>query len=220
MSQTEFPITRLRAAIVAIVPLVLLIGFFYHPYFSPVTDPGEIAEAAAADTTRWGIAHITIGVGYALMSLAFLAIRSYLRDAGEDRWSAPALPCVIVGGTLFTALIGMEFAPLAAIESGADAEAAQDELRPWFLPVLLTGAISYAFGFAIAIVRGGLPRPELARFVAAALVVMAVVRFVPVAVAPYVLSVAGVMALWPLAYQIWISPAAPPEPHPQLTAAG
>lgn len=53
---------RLRAAAVAIAPAVLLTGFFYHPYISPPVDPAAIAAAAAADPTRWGLAHLTVAV--------------------------------------------------------------------------------------------------------------------------------------------------------------
>ncbi len=77
---------RFRAAIVAVAPAVLLAAFVYHPYIAPPTDPEAIATAAASDTTRWGLAHLAIGAGYGLAVLAFLAIRSYLREAGEERW--------------------------------------------------------------------------------------------------------------------------------------
>jgi hypothetical protein len=55
-------------------------------------------------------------VASGLLVLAFLAIRSYLRGTGEDRWSILALPFIVVGSTLFAVLPGMEFAPLAAAE--------------------------------------------------------------------------------------------------------
>jgi hypothetical protein len=55
-------------------------------------------------------------VASGLLVLAFLAIRSYLREAGEDRWNILALPFIVVGSTLFAVLPGMEFAPLAAAE--------------------------------------------------------------------------------------------------------
>src|SRR5687768_14785627 len=81
---------RFRAAIVGVAPAVLLAAFVYHPYITPPTDPEAIASAAA-DTTRWGLAHLAIGVGYGLAVLAFLAIGSYLRQAGEERWSSLGL---------------------------------------------------------------------------------------------------------------------------------
>lgn len=51
--------------------------------------------------------------------LAFIALRSYLREAEEERWSAPALPLIVLGSMLFVVLTGMEFALLAAAERGA-----------------------------------------------------------------------------------------------------
>jgi hypothetical protein len=200
---------RLGAAVVAIAPALLLVGFLYHPYLA-TPDEADVAAAAAADTTRWGLAHLAVGVGYGLAALAFLAIRSYLHEAGEERWSAPALPCAVLGGALFAILPGMEFAPLAAAETGGDVEAAQGALLPWFVPVFLTAAVSLALGvigFALAIARGAVLSPPLARLVVGALVVMAVARFVPLGVAQYVTGVAGVVALWPLAYTIWRQPA-------------
>jgi hypothetical protein len=196
----------LRAAVVAIAPVVLLAGFVYHPFLDPPTDPGTIAAAAAADTTRWGLAHLAIAVGYGFAVFAFIAIRSYLREAGEERWSAGALPFIVMGSTLFAVLPGMEFAPLAAAEAGADARAAQAALIPWFVPVLVTGAVSFALGalgFAMGIVRSGVMSRVPTWLVVGSLVVMAATRFLPLGVAPYVIALAGVLALWPLAFAMW-----------------
>lgn len=206
---------QLRAAIVVIAPAVLLAGFAYHPYVASGTDEAGLAAAAASDTTRWGLSHLAIGVGYALAALAFIAIRSYLRDAGEDRWSVIALPLIVLGCALFPILTGMEFALLAAAETGSDGEAAQSELMPWFLPILLTGAISFvlgAIGFAAGIVRSGVLGGPLVWLVAGALIVMAAVRFIPLGAAQYVIGVAGVAALWPLGWVMWTQP----EPRSRL----
>jgi hypothetical protein len=213
---------RFRAAIVAIAPAVLLGGFVYHPYIAPPTDPAAIAAAAASDTARWGLAHLAIAVGYGLAVLAFLAIRSYLHEAREERWSVPALPFIVVGSTLFVVLTGMEIGLLAAAETGADVQAVQSALFPWFIPILLTGALSFALGvlgFAMGIIRSGVLGPRLTWIVVGALVVMAVARFVPLSVAPYVIAAAGIVALWPLAYQMWkypepAQPATQPRPMP------
>jgi hypothetical protein len=57
----------------------------------------------------------------------------------------------VVGSTLFVKLPGMEFAPLAAIEAGADVVAVQAALATWFIPILVTGVIAFAVGvFAFA----------------------------------------------------------------------
>ncbi len=94
---------RSRAAIVAIAPGVLLAGFASHPYIG-VGPPDEaaIAAAVASEATRWGLSHLMVAVGSGLAVLAFLAIRSYLRQAGEERWSSLALPFIVMGSTLFT----------------------------------------------------------------------------------------------------------------------
>jgi hypothetical protein len=62
----------------------------------------------------------------------------------------------VVGSTLFVKLPGMEFAPLAAIEAGADVVAVQAALATWFIPILVTGVIAFAvgvFAFAMGIAR-------------------------------------------------------------------
>lgn len=221
MAQFDTTRARLRAAIVAVAPMVLLAGFVYHPFLDHPTDPGTIAAAAAADTTRWGLAHLTIAVGYGFAVLAFIAIRSYLREAGEERWSARALPFTVIGSTLFAVLPGMEFAPLAAAEAGGNAQAAQAALIPWFVPILLTGGVSFAIGalgFAIGIVRSTAMNPLTTWLVVGALIVMATARFVPLGPAPYIIAVAGILALWPLAFAMWKhaegQPAEQPRPMP------
>lgn len=211
---------RLRAAIVAIAPAVLFAGFAYHPYVTNGRDEAALAEAAASDTTRWGLSHLAIGIGYALLALAFIAIRSYLREAGEERWSAAALPLSVAGCALFPILTGMEFTLLAAAETGGDAEAAQTELMPWFIPVLLMGAISFALGalgFARGVAHSGVLSLQPMRLVVGALVVMAAARFVPLGAAQYVIGVAGLLALLPLAYEMWERPGARPEGDPRPT---
>jgi hypothetical protein len=213
---------RFRAAIVAIAPAVLLAGLFYHPYISPPTDEAAIAAAATSDTTRWGLAHLAISVGSGLAVLAFLAIRSYLREAGEERWSILALPFIVIGSTLFVVLTGMEIGLMAAAEVGADVQAVQSALFPWFIPILLTGALSFAlgvFGFATGLVRSGVLGARLSWLVVGALVVMAAARFVPLSAALYVGGVAAIVALWPLAYEMWkhpeaARPARQPRPMP------
>lgn len=213
---------RLRAAIVVIAPALLFAGFAYHPYVANGTDEAALAEAAASDTTRWGLSHLAIGIGYALAALAFIAIRSYLREAGEDRWSSVALPLSVVGCALFPILTGMEFALLAAAETGGDPEAAQTELMPWFIPVLLTGAVSFALGalgFAMGIVRSRVLSERRARLVAGALVVMAAARFVPLGAAQYLIGVAGLLALSMLAYEMWERPKAQLGGQPRATHA-
>jgi hypothetical protein len=70
---------RFGASIVALAPAVMLAGLFAHPYIATLPDEAAVAETATADTTRWGLVHLTVGVASGLLVLAFLDIRSYLR---------------------------------------------------------------------------------------------------------------------------------------------
>jgi hypothetical protein len=204
-------ISRLRAAIVAVAPIVLLVAFVAHPYIGlGLPDEDAVARAAAANTFRWGIAHILVAIASGLLLLAFLSIRSYLREAGENRWSALAVPFVAIGAVLYAVPPGMEFAALAAAETGADVESIQSALLPWFVPVLLTGGIASAIGLfcfarALSAARGaGLNVPGLTVM---ALGGMAVTRLVPLNLVQfYVHAAAALVALLPLAYAMWRHP--------------
>lgn len=202
---------RYRAGVLAVAPVLLLVAGVWHPYL-PGRLPNDtaVAEAVLQDPTRWGLAHVAAGVAFGFTVLAFVAIRNQLREAGEQRWSGAGLPLVVLGSALYTMLPGMELAPLAAAESGADVAAVQAALEPWFVPVLIAGAgmsVLGIVGFAAGIIRSGLLSPGTARLVMAALVVMAVSRLVPLAAFQlYVQAVAALVALWPLAYRIWRPP--------------
>ncbi len=203
-----------RPAALVVAAAVLLAALVAHPYIAGrLPNDDAVAEAVAAGTTRWGVVHLATSVASALIILAFLAVRSYLREAGEDRFSAGGMPFVIVGTTLFAVLAEMEFVPLAAAETGAttaEISAAQDAITGWFAPVLLAGAFTFAIGvfsFARAISITTVGSLGLTRVVVAALVVMAVSRFVPLAAAQfYVQGAAAIVALWPLAYAIGTQP--------------
>ncbi|MGH3133078.1 MAG: hypothetical protein ACRDNY_04955 [Gaiellaceae bacterium] len=204
--------TRLGAAIVAVAPAVLLAGVLYHPYLSGFFDSGELAAAVESDTTRWGLAHLAVAIAYGLLAVAFVAVRSYLRKAGEHRWSNIALPFVVLGCTMFAVQAGMEFGPLAAAEAGGDVEQTQEELVPWVIPTVAIGALAFTLGilgFAKGIADTGVVSPGVAKLVVGALVVTAAVRFLPLGETLYVHGVAGVAALWPLAAAMWSRP----EPH-------
>jgi hypothetical protein len=208
MANVDIGRNQWRTTIMVLAPVALLVAFVTHPYLSGrLPNDAEVAAAVAAGPTRWGAVHLATAVASGLIILAFLAVRSYLREAGEDRFSALGVPFVVIGSTLFAVLPGMEFAPLAAAETGAttmEIEAAQEALASWFLPVLMTGAVAFAIGVlgfarAISIVTVG--SRGLTRVVVAALIVMAVSRFVPLAAVQfYVQGVAVIVALWPLAF--------------------
>ena len=206
-------VTLFRTAILVIAPAVMLVGGGYHPWIGNPGDPGffqTLAAAVTADATRWWIAHFLIAVGSGLLVIAFLATRSYLRDAGEGRWSVIGLPFIVMGSTLYALLPAMEFAPVGAFRTGADIAAVQAALMPWFGPILLASAVLFALGvlgFVIGIIRSDALSPWLTWIVAGALVAMAASRFFPVGVAQlYAGPAAGVVALWAMAYAIWKRP--------------
>lgn len=203
--------SRTRAAIVAIAPAVLLAVLAAHP-FLPGRLPNElaVAEAVAAHTASWGAVHLATAVASGLLILAFLALRSHLREAGEDGYSALGVPFIVLGGTLFAFLAALEFTPLAVAETGAataNIAAAQAALAPWFVGTLMIGALTFAvgaFAFAKAIVQSRVLTPGLTGLVVAALLIMALARLVPFSIVQfYVQGVAGIIALWPLAHQMW-----------------
>jgi MFS family permease len=204
-----------RTVILVVAPAVLLAAFVTHAYLpGRLPNDAAVAEAIVDGPTRWGWVHLTTSVASALIALAFLAVRSYLREAGEDRLSTFGVPFVVIGSTLFAVLPGMEFAPLAAAERGAtvsEIEATQAALAPWFTTVLISGAVVFAIGviaFASAISATTVGGPALTRVVVGALIVMALSRFAPLAAVQfYVQGVATIVALWPLAYAMRTQPA-------------
>ena len=201
--------SRFRATVVAVAPVALLAALLWHPRI-PGRLPNEtaIGNAAAAGTTRWGLAHLAAAVASALVMLAFVAIRGYLREAGEGGWSAVGLPFIVIGSTLYAVLPGMEFTPLAAVKVGTDPRAAQAALEPWFVPVGVIGGILFALGvlaFSKAIADSNMLSAPLSGIVIAALIVTAASRLVPFAAAQFYVQGASVLiALWPMAHRMWI----------------
>jgi hypothetical protein len=202
---------RSRAAIVAAAPLLLLLGFVSHPYL-PGRQPNvdAIAAAVGADTTRWALSHLATSMGAILLIVAFLAVDRYVRDLGVRQWRGSGLGFIVVGTALYALLPAMEFAPLAAVETGGDVRGAQTALLPWFSTVIVVAALSSMFGtvrFARALTQARVMSRRLTGLVAGALLVMAVARFVPfAAVQFYVQGAAALVALWPLAYGMWMRP--------------
>lgn len=211
---------RFGAVAVALAPAVMFVALAGHPFLARLPDAVAVAGAVGQSTTRWGIIHLLTAVGVSLTALAFLAIRAWLRDAGEDRFSAWALPWVILGSALYGLLPALEFAPMAAALAGNDVAGVQAALEPWFIAILGTSVVIFAvgvFGFARAIAASRILSRGLTRLVVTALVVLALSRFVPLgAVQFYVQAAAGLVALWPLAYQLWRSP----RPAVPVTSSG
>jgi ethanolamine transporter EutH len=215
---TESTTSRLRAVATALAPPALLAAFVWHPYLAGrLPNAPAIAEAVAEDPTQWGLAHLAAGVASGVVVLAFIAVRGFIRERGDDPWSALGMPFIVIGSVLYAMLPGMEFAPLAAVAAGGDPEAAQSALQPWFLSVLLIGAVIFAVG-VLSVAKGIAGRsilsPAVTRLVVVGLVVFAASRLVPLfAVQGYVQAAAALVALWPLAGRMWS-----PSPAPVATA--
>lgn len=207
------------AAVVALAPAVMLVALVSHPFIAVLPDAHAVADAVQADTTRWAVVHLLTAVGVALVALAFVAVRVHLRDAGEDRFSSRGLPLVLFGSAMYGLLPALEFAPLAAAETGGNVAAVQDFLQPWFLGALVTGAVAFAAGtlaFARAIAASAILDPRARQVVVTALVVLALSRVVPLGLVQfYVQALAGLLAFWPLARVMWrrteVAPAARPS---------
>jgi hypothetical protein len=207
---------RAAALVTALAPATLLAGFLAHPFLA-VPGPARVAELVEAGATRWAVAHLMTAVASALMAVAFVAVRDQLRAAGDDLRGSWGLPFVVFGSALYAFLPGLEFAPLAVAEAGGDVAAAQAALEPWFIPMFVTGVLAFAagvFAFARDVRRSAILGTGAARTVAAALVVLAVARAVPLGVVQFHLqSVAAIVALWPLAAAMW-RPATSHAHHP------
>jgi len=204
---------RLRSAVVAAAPLVLLVGFVSHPFIGlGPPDAAAVGAAAASETTRWGVSHLIVAVGSGVLLLAFLAIRTSLRESGEERWSARAVPPIVIASILYAVLPGMEFAALAAAETGADVRAAQVAVQPWFTPIIVASGMTFLLGvlsFARGMARITPVSPTFTRVVVVGLVAAGLARLVPLTgVQFYVQSAALIVALWPLAYEMWRHPTA------------
>lgn len=199
--------SKALALTVAAGPLLLLGAMLWHPVLpGRLPDNDAVAKAAAANVTRWGLSHLAAAVAAAAVAVAFIVIRSYLRERGDGWLSAVGLALVVVGSTLFAVLPGMEFSALAAQRTGADIAAAQDALQPWFISVLAGGSVLFATGtalFAVAILRCAPMARTSAVLIAAALLVFGVSRVVPIGVVQfYVQPAAALLALLPLAAEI------------------
>lgn len=207
-TQTSSPTTvRGTAALVVLGPVSLLGAMLWHPPLpGRLPDNDAVAEAAAADLTRWGLVHLATAIAVALVVVAFVAVRGFLRERGDGWPSAVGLGCVVLGSTLYAVLPGMEFAVLAAHETGGDPAATQAALESWFTATLVSGAAVFAVGtalFAAAVVRTGTFGRTEAVVIAGALVVFGLSRLVPVgAVQFYVQPAAALLALLPIAAEM------------------
>jgi hypothetical protein len=203
-----------QVTVLAVAPATLLAALVAHPFIEGrLPNETAIAEEVLAGTTRWGVVHLAASLASALIAVAFLAVRNHLHEAGEDRLSRLGLPLVIVGSTLYAVLPGMEFAALAAAETGAttaEVTEVQDAIGSWFMPVLVAGGVTFGLGvvsFVGAIRTSRIASARITSVVSVALIVMALSRLVPLSVTQfYIHGLAAVAAMWPLAYVMRTNP--------------
>lgn len=203
-----------QITVLTVAPATLLVALFAHPFIEGrLPNQTAIADAVVAGTTRWGVVHLAAGLASALIAVAFLSVRRYLHEAGEDRLSGLGIPLVIIGSTLYAVMPGMEFAVLAAADNGATtAEVAevQGAIGPWFMAVLIGGGLTFGLGaisFVGAIAVSKIASARITQVVSVALIVMALSRLVPLSVAQfYIHGLSAVVAMWPLAYVMRTNP--------------
>jgi hypothetical protein len=198
-----------RAGIIIIAPAVMFFSFVYHPHIGSPLDADfldRFASAVMADPFRWGVVHYITGIGCGLMMLAFLAIRNHFseRSGKTKHWFGTGLHFIIMGNLFYAFLPSMEMGAMVAAEINADVAAFQGTLMSWFAPTLLTSALLFSTGavcFATGIIRAGLWNRSLCWVIAAALVLTGLSRFAPLNVIQfYVQGIAGILALWPIAW--------------------
>lgn len=223
MALEQQNLTKPAIAIIALAPAVLSAGFLLHPFIGAgKPDQAVIAQAADGHTTQWGVAHLVLALSSALLILAFLSVRVWLRGAANEVWSARGVPFIVLGSTLYALLPAMEMSPLFAAKAGVDVEAVARALVPWFIPIIISSSITYLLGvgmLACGIADSRLLSPSVTRVVVVGLVVSAVSRFVPItAVQFYVQSAAALAAFWTLAAHIGSSATATPRQPAKPTA--
>jgi hypothetical protein len=145
--------------------VLLTAALLWHPPLpGRLPDSAGVADAASADLTRWGLSHVAAALAFGAVAVGFVAVRGHLRERGDGSASAVGLGLVLIGSTLYAVLPGMEFAVVAAHETGADLAQTQAALESWFVPILIVGAVTFAFGtvlVAVAVARGVLrPAPH------------------------------------------------------------
>lgn len=201
---SEATLGRMRAAIVAIAPLLLLIGFIYLPYVNDFTDEAAVAEAVTDDATRWAWGAIILTTAMGLMLSAAVVVRMHLAEDGEHRWSPPAMFLLLVGGTLFLAS-GADLGYVYADGAGQDVAAYTAASSDW-VGLRLVASVLFGLGWlllALAVYRSAILPRQHTWAVVAGLVVLTAMLFVPMGWALYVAGVAAIVGLWPLAYHLW-----------------
>lgn len=219
MSTADTTSSRTAAILVAIAPAALLAAVLIHPFLA-VPGPEVVGALVPEGTTRWAVAHLTTAAASGFVAVAFAAVHTRLLTTGQRTASAWGLPFVIFGSVLYGFLPGLEFAPWAAFQTGGDPAVVFSALQPWFVVPFVTSGVTFAIGvagFVLAFRASDVLSSGTTNVVVAGLVVMAIARAAPLGILQFhVQGVAAVVALWPLALEIWRQPL----PHPAVPSRG
>lgn len=195
-----------RAVIIAVTPLALLAGALVHPYLGGIPDAAALAQAVSANPTRWGIAHIIIGVGIALALLLFFFIRVHLHDKGEDVWSFWATPLATIGLALVAFMVGAEGVGGRGAAALGDVQTFFEAMEAWAVPLYLTANVLLGLGllgFAKGISSSGMLAKKAAGIVWAGAMIATLSLFLPTGWAAHLVSVGMLAFAWPLAQRLW-----------------
>ena len=133
---------RLRAAAVSF-PALFTLGLLVAPQIKHSESVAALIAKAVDDPTGWQWRWFLAATGITFELISLIAIRSYLRSAGENLWSFLAVPLIIVGfsALMYTQAKTSALAP--AIEAGASGQAMMEASIPpvalVYAPVLLLG---------------------------------------------------------------------------------
>lgn len=198
-----------RAISLAIAPVVLLAGALIHPYLGNLPNTSDLIEAVTSQPVRWATGHLVLGLGIALMVLAFFIVRTHLHDRGEDRWSFWSVPLVTVGLGLSGFMVGAEgFGGRAAADS-ADVQAFFEALEAWGIATYLSANLLLTLGligFAVAVAKSQILGRAATWVVVGGAVIQAVGLFLPMGWAAHLVAGGALLFTWPIAYNLWSLP--------------
>jgi hypothetical protein len=197
---------RLRVLAVAIAPVLLLIGFLIRPHLSNPRLASVNAEAVTTGANRWLWGHLVVALGLVALVLGILAIRFWLSAAGENIWSFAAVAFVATGAAGLIFVVGYDgLGGWAVAEAGLDAEQFFESGRVIEGIVFTISAVLHDIGLialAIAVARAGVLSPLATRVVVGAVIVAVLVPILPSGWAVYALSLAALVASWPIAWRM------------------
>ena len=205
---------RLRAVVV-VAPFIPLFGFVY--LHAGVPENAYDLEAAwamrAADPERQWWSFLLGAISMGLSVLQIVAIRSYLRSAGENLWSFLAVPLITMGSALTIFVFASEAGMLVAVEAGASVEAVWD--TAWntdfginvylgmMLPLVLLGMVCLLVGLW----RSHVLSRAMTWVVVFGAVARPVMGGAPVGWVLWLIPLADALVFLPIASQMWVDSA-------------